>query len=422
LRFTLQRDPDRLLSACADGPSGRDVQCRVHVRIRLMSASYAPEGRLALAVVRCAVPAGTAGLRRVRRVDFLDPSGRLVLQTAHQGTPAVAQNTPAQPCLGAATVWQVAAWTRGVGPGLGTSRHLSNPKIFYLDHVEPPRQIGTGLLHPILATFASARMQFGDRSFDSLTTMGASTAAGQAPLQMFEPTELALREIRAGQKFTGTQRGRHGDPAVNTDDLTRTWRGDRRWNNGECDVPATCPVAGYPVRPRIRYSTRQPQPHPTDFRHVDLGPLPVQPDDPGCLGADNAEALTQSRSAPGRRLMTPTVEALHGLVEVSQCLLLHRLRACPQPAELGPCLGQLATLLSEVRRRCPVTGPHRPLLKCQVPHVPRKPALFQQGSLLRDSRVQTEPGHETYPTRHDRQRPVSATIVAKASTSEGNHL
>src|SRR5207247_6827246 len=121
LRFTLQRDPYGRLSACADGPSGRDVDSRVHVRVRPMSAGCAPEDRLALSVVRCAVPADTTGLRRVRRVDLLDPSRRLVLQALDQAAPAAGQDAPVQSGLGPATVRQIGAWSFGVGFGLGSS-------------------------------------------------------------------------------------------------------------------------------------------------------------------------------------------------------------------------------------------------------------------------------------------------------------
>jgi hypothetical protein len=69
LRFTLRRDRYRRLSACADGPSGRDV----HFRVRMMPANCTPEHRLALAVVRRAVPTDVTGLRRVRRDSCPQP-------------------------------------------------------------------------------------------------------------------------------------------------------------------------------------------------------------------------------------------------------------------------------------------------------------------------------------------------------------
>src|SRR5208337_3852466 len=58
----------------------RDVPGRVHVSVDRQAAGPAPEPRLALSRFRVATPAARAGLRRVRRVDFLDPSGCLVLQ------------------------------------------------------------------------------------------------------------------------------------------------------------------------------------------------------------------------------------------------------------------------------------------------------------------------------------------------------
>ena len=58
----------------------------------------------ALAVLRRAVPADAAGLRRVRRVHLLDPPRRLVLQPGHHGAPAVRQDAPVESGLGTAPV------------------------------------------------------------------------------------------------------------------------------------------------------------------------------------------------------------------------------------------------------------------------------------------------------------------------------
>lgn len=93
--------------------------------------------------------------------------------------------------------------------------------------------------------------------------------------------------------------------------------------------------------------------------------------------------------------MTTGMEVLDCLTEIFQGLLLHSLRTRPQPSERCPRLGELAPLLGTPRRRTFIPGPHRPLLKCQVPHVPRMHALLQKRNVLRTSRVHPEPGHET---------------------------
>ena len=162
LRFTLRRDPYRRLSACADGPSGRDVDCRVHVRVRLMPAGHAPEHRLALAVLRCAVPADAAGLRRVRRIDFLDPSRCLVLQPLDQPPQPLARMPRFRPALARrrfgryppvvqGRVWASGAWSSG------------DPQVLHPDHVEPAREVGAGLLHPVLAPVTGPGIQLRDR-------------------------------------------------------------------------------------------------------------------------------------------------------------------------------------------------------------------------------------------------------------------
>jgi hypothetical protein len=53
-----------------------------------MPAGATAKNRLALTVIRCAMPAGMTDLRRVRRVDLLHPARRLLLQPGHQLSPA----------------------------------------------------------------------------------------------------------------------------------------------------------------------------------------------------------------------------------------------------------------------------------------------------------------------------------------------
>lgn len=96
MRFTLHR-PGQLhpVSTRCHGPSGRDVACCVDVRVRLVSACQAPEHRLPLAVLQCDVLAGVAGLRGVRGVDLLDPSGGLPV-----GSPTGSSRSPGSGSLG----------------------------------------------------------------------------------------------------------------------------------------------------------------------------------------------------------------------------------------------------------------------------------------------------------------------------------
>ena len=193
----------------------------------------------------------------------------------------------------------------GLGSGrliIGAMRRSSTP-----DDVEPSREVGAGLLHPILAAVASPRLQVRDRY--CCLRLEPPTAAGQALLQMFEPYLFGLRQAGTGQEFARGQGSRDGHAAIDTDDLTLTRRGDRLRDHGEREVPATSPVASHPVRLRIRNGTRQPESHPTDLRHVRRGPLPAQFHDPGRLAANDSEPVVQPGFAPGRTPMAPCVES-----------------------------------------------------------------------------------------------------------------
>ncbi len=407
LRFTLRRDRYGRLSACADGPSGRDVDCRVHVRVRLMPTGRASEARLALTVLRRAVPADAAGLRRVRRIDFLNASRCLLLQTTDQCTPAVGQDASVESGLRTATVRQVSAWSFGDRFGLGTSAHRCDAQVFHPDDIEPPCEVCAGLLHPILTASTCPGMQFCDRGSHPLAAVGVAPAARETTLQALEPRPLTIRQTGAGQQFTGGQGRRHRDAAVHTDDRTRSGRWNWFRDDREGDVPATCRVQGDPVRLRCRDALGQAHAHPADLGYVDRGPLPAQLHDPGRLTTDDTKAFVLPGLAPGWPLMSSREEVPDRLVEISQRLLLHRLRSGPQPVERGPGFGQLSRLLDVPRSSAFVAGPHRPLLQCEIPQVPCVPALHQQRSLLCGSRVHPKPAHAANPISPDRHSPSS---------------
>jgi len=406
LRFTLRQDPWWRLLACADGPSGRDVDCRVHVGVGQMSAGNTPEDRLALAVLRRAIPTGAAGLRRVRRFDFLDSSNGLVLQADDQFAPSVGQDASRQARLCAPPVRQIRTWPIGVGDGFGATGHLHDAQVFHADEVEASGEVGADLLHPVLAAVAGTSVQLGDRVLRPPATVGAATTACESALQPLESIPLAVREARAGQEFAGAQCCGDGDAAVHADDLACAGCGDRLRDRCEGDVPAAGPIAGDAVRLRIRNGARQSQPDPANFGHVDFGPLPVPFGYPRSLETNDAEPFAMAGFTPARTPVGSADEVLHRLLEVAQCLLLNSLRPGSQPVERGSRLSQLTALRSKAWRRPLPAGPHRPLFKSQVPDVPRMLALFKQCSFLRGSRVEPEPGHAIYPISQDRQFPV----------------
>ena len=73
-----------------------DVPGRVHISVAGEIAGDAGEEGLALAALRCDMPARRATLARVRGTDLLHPAGCLVLQAAHQQAPARGQDAPVQ--------------------------------------------------------------------------------------------------------------------------------------------------------------------------------------------------------------------------------------------------------------------------------------------------------------------------------------
>ncbi|RZT26578.1 hypothetical protein EV649_0323 [Kribbella sp. VKM Ac-2569] len=407
MRFTLRRDPCGRLSACADGPSGRDVDGCVHVGIGLVSAGCAPENRLALAVLRCAMPAGAAGLRGVRGVDSLDPSGSFVLEASHQSSPAIGTNAAVESRLGAAPIREIDSRSRRIRLWLRSPGHLGKAKVFDSNDVEAPREIAAGLLDPVLAAIGAASAQLGNRRLRSLSSAGPAVTASQSALQAFKPSLLGDRQSRTPQQFASAQRRGHRDAAVHADNLARTgWR-DRGGDDSEGDVPATRAVAGDAVRLRVGYGARQPESYPASLGYQCLRPFPAHLHDPGRLGADDPESFVEVSLAPLRSPMDPGVEVLDSLVEIPQRLLLHGLRPCAQPARRGSSFGQLPTLFGKARCSRFVGGPHRPLLERQIPHVARMLTVLQQRNLLCGGRVEPEPGHGTHRISRRRHFPVT---------------
>ena len=115
--------------------------------------------------------------------------------------------------------------------------------------------------------------------------------------------------------------------------------------------------------------------------------LPAPPYDPEPL----VPSGLAPRRLPGRVLRVG--KRGHGLGEIAECLLLHRLGACSQPRVLGAGGGELPALLHPARCASPARVPVRVLLDGQVPHVPGVRAVVPQHRLLGGRREQPVPGH-----------------------------
>jgi hypothetical protein len=112
-------------------------------------------------------------------------------------------------------------------------------------------------------------------------------------------------------------------------------------------------------------------------------------------------------------------EVGHGLGEVPQRLLLHRLRTRRQPPELRPGRGQLPGLLPIARRARPTRPPMRVLLHSEVPDKTGMCAVLQQHRLLGGRGLKTEPYPNTLSTTTDisrRERRFLPGLKAEVST------
>ena len=160
MRFTVRRPPTGEVSPCCHRPSGGDVACSVDVGVAPSgSAGFALEDRLALAVSGSDVPARGASLRRVRGRDLLDPAESLVLQTCDELAPATSADRAVEPTLLGDSRTRL---LDGAARGAGHRPHIEG---LDPDHVEPPREVGGGLLDPVLAPIPLAGFQLRDRPF-----------------------------------------------------------------------------------------------------------------------------------------------------------------------------------------------------------------------------------------------------------------
>ena len=388
MRFTVRRLPTGEVSPCCHRPSGGDVACGVDVGVAPSGiAGFTLENRLALAVSGGNMPASGASLRRIRGRDLVDPAASFVLQPCAEKPPAAAADGSVQP-----------PFLRHTHAGLLDSSacragHLSYVKILYFYQVEPSRQHGARLLGPVFAPIPLARLQFRDRTSCSFAAVGPALAAGEALLQDPQPPQLTRGKARYVQQFACRQRSRHGNTPVDPDDAAIAWTADWIRDVRERHMPAACPIFSYAVRPsRLWHRTRQPESHPSDLGNPNPAEVAVQPLDMTRLKPDLPEPFMHARLAPCRASVRTSEEVLHGLREVPERLLLHRLTASPKPFILGTGLRQLRGLLS-VAGSLPAGLPVLLLLDRQVPHIPSISAVRRQDLLLLGCRHEAEPRH-----------------------------
>lgn len=388
MRFTVRRPPSGEVSPCSHRPPGGDITCSVHVGVAWTSrADLALEDRLALAVSRSDMSARGTSLRRIRGRDKLDAAIGLVLQTSGQHPPATTADGAVQP------TFLCDARTRLVGSATRRAGHRANIEILHPNQVEPPREVGSCLLHPILTPISAASLQLRGRVFGLFSAVGTPSGSGKTSLQHLQSLSLTRSQAWYVQELAGRERGRHGDSTVDTDhtSFTRTtdWVGDV----SECDVPAANPISGDSVRLHTaRHRSRQPHSYPPHLGHPHSTKVAVHALDVMRLHRDLPKPFVDSGLAPCWAPVRTVKEICHSLREVPQRLLLHRLTPGSKPRILGARLGELCAL-SSVSRSSSTRLPVLLLLDCKVPHISRVPAMRQECLLLLRSRHQAKSRH-----------------------------
>src|SRR5690349_2239405 len=262
-----------------------NILSRVHIRVTGETAGDAGEEGLALAALRCDVPARRATLTRVRGINLLHPTWCFFLQAAYQQAPARGQDGPVQ----AGFLSDVPAW---FGRGsLRRVRHASDIQVLDADQVEPARKVRGGLLGPVLAHVHLTCFQPCDCQLDPGPAGRAALSSCQLALEAADPAPPG--RTKPGHAEHLARRQRHADrhAPVYASHLAVARRGHWLGDRSESNMPASGPVQCHPVRLHAwRHLTGPAESHPPGLRyphlthvarqaaHIPL--LPALPDDP----------------------------------------------------------------------------------------------------------------------------------------------
>lgn len=259
------------------------------------------------------------------------------------------------------------------------------------------RERGIDLLHPILTPITLTGLQPADRGLHALLAVRPSSRPGRPALQPQQTLALGLSQARGGQHLAGRQRGRDGHTTIHPHDLTRTRAIHRRRDRCERDMPAPRSISGHPERFCLSRDGAGPaEPHPAHLRDPHLtrparqtAYVPLS-----ATAADDPKTLTPTGFTPRRTSVRSSKEISHGLGEVSQRLLLHRLGSRRRPPEFSSGFGQLTRLLGTARRTRPARPPMLVLLNGKVPDKTGMRAVLQQYRLLTLTTTTDEQGRE----------------------------
>jgi hypothetical protein len=388
LKFAVHRPGIPDASPRSHGVPRRDVLGRVQVGVADVPAGHAAEQGLALAAARCDVPARRATLARERGIDLLHPARRLFLQAAHQQAPGRGEDAPVQPGFGL----DIPARPGGGAPG--RAGHVTNFEVLDADHVEPPGQIGGGLLGPILARIRLPDSQRGNGPLHPGAAVRATPGPGQLALEAAEPALLRGTGPGHCEHLSGRQSRADRDAPVEADYLAGARRRDRCGDRGEREVPPSRPVQGDPVGLHaFRHGAGPAEPYPAGLGDPHRASLPAESAHMPDLDRDDTEAFVASGFAPGGAAVGTGIEIRHRLGEVPQRLLLHHLASRPQPLVVRPGLGELPALVQVAWRTLAAGAPPGLLLGGEVPYVPGVRAVAPKRCLLGGRRYQAVTGH-----------------------------
>jgi hypothetical protein len=160
--------------------------------------------------------------------------------------------------------------------------------------------------------------------------------------------------------------------------------------------------------------------HPADLGHPHPTEPAIQTLDMMRFHRDLPESLMHTGFAPRRAAVGSAEKVAHRLGEVSQRLLLHRLRPGRQPVVLGAGRGQLSTLLAVAG--CAATGLPVPLLlDGQVPHIPGVATMLRQHSPLLSGRKQPVTRHTGNVNNATDKSPKGEAALPPPTEARGFH-
>ena len=388
MRFAVHWPASAVASPRFHGVPRRNVPGRVYVGVTGELAGHASKEGLALAALRCDVPARAAPLRRVRGWYFLDSPRCFVFQATNQDSPARPLNAPVQ----AALLRHVS--TRLVNSALRGAGHRLDLQVLDADHVEASREASAGLLCPVPAPVGLPRHHARDLRPGPGAVGRSAPGVCQLALQANQSGLLAWSKAGAAKEFPGRQGRTDGHAPIDADDRARFRCWNRPRDMGERDVPAAHAVPCKTEGPHaVWHRARQSEPHPSCLRNLDLGAVAVQL--PHVTGTDrnDAEPLVPVGLTPRRSAANASEEVLHGLAVIPDRLLLNDHGPGGEPWIIGSGLGQLPTAFGEAGHLPPSRSPFVFLLDAQVPHVSRVHTVSQQYGLLFGSWLESVPGH-----------------------------